>query len=84
MTIRYYKGKNTYGVILPRGGGVKFFEDEKSAKQFMLACGLFEDVWPQDDAEDIETEEPTVTHGDEDEVAEEAPEEQTEAPEEDH
>lgn len=58
--IRYYKKKDVYGVILPRGGGIKFFEDEKSAKQFVLACGLFEDVWPQDEPEAIEEPEPTV------------------------
>ncbi len=78
MTIRYYRKKGTYGVILPRAGGIKFFKEEEAAKQFMLACGLFEDVWPPDEPQAAEAEEPTVTPTSEDEVAEEATEEQTE------
>jgi len=76
------KYKNYWGVILPRGGGVKRFKTEKAAKQFMLACGLFEDVWP-DEPQTAEAEEPAVAPTPEDEAPEDALEEQTEQPEED-
>ena len=46
------KYKTHWGVIMPRGGGVKRFKTEKEAKQFMLACGLFEDVLPSDETPD--------------------------------
>jgi len=73
------KYKDTYGVILPRGGGVKRFKTEKEAKQFMLACGLFEDVWPSDDVEDIEEPQPIVTNKDDKEIAHDASGEDEEA-----
>ena len=76
------KYKNSWGVILPRGGGVCRFKTEADARAFVLVSTLFEDVWPSDDAEDIEDEQPMVTPMPEDEVAQNAPEEQTEAPEE--
>jgi hypothetical protein len=71
------KYKDCWGVILPRGGGVKRFDSEKAAKQFVLACALFEDVWqeePQlsDDARDVEAAEPEVTHAPEDETSHDA------------
>lgn len=77
------KYKNDWGVILPRGGGIKRFETEKAAKQFMLACGLFEDVWP-DEPQATEAEEPAVAPTPEDEAPEDEPEEQTEQLEEDN
>jgi len=73
------KYKTHWGVILPRGGGVKRFKTEKEAKQFMLACGLFEDVWPSDDAEDIEEPQPIVTNKDDKEIAHDASGEDEEA-----
>jgi hypothetical protein len=77
------KYKNDWGVILPRGGGVKRFETEKAAKQFMLACGLFEDVWPSDEPEDAGYDEYVTVGIEHEEVSEDALEEQTEQPEED-
>jgi len=73
------KYKTHWGVILPRGGGVKRFKTEKEAKQFMLACGLFEDVWPSDDVEDIEEPQPIVTNKDDKEIAHDASGEDEEA-----
>jgi len=73
------KYKTHWGVILPRGGGVKRFKTEKEAKQFMLACGLFEDVWPSDDTEDIEEPQPIVTNKDDKEIAHDASGEDEEA-----
>ena len=47
------KYRDHYGVILPRGGGVRRFETEKDARAFVLASTLFEDVeWPSDEPED--------------------------------
>jgi len=77
------KNKHDWGVILPRGGGVKRFETEKAAKQFMLACGLFEDVWPSDEPEDAGYDEYVTVGIEHEEVSEDALEEQTEQPEED-
>lgn len=72
--IRYYKKENCWGVILPRGGGVKRFDSEKAAKHFVLACALFEDVWEEtpelsDVAGDVEAVEPTVTPAPEDKAS---------------
>jgi hypothetical protein len=63
------KYKTHWGVIMPRGGGVKRFETEAAAKQFVLLCTLFEDVeWPSDVAEDRSYEAPTVTPVEDEEV----------------
>lgn len=73
------KYRDYWGVILPRGGGVKRFDTEKAARQFVLACALFEDVWEEapelsDDAEGSSYEAPTVTPKPEDEAPHGAPE----------
>lgn len=78
MTIRYYRKKGSYGVILPRAGGIKFFKEEEAAKQFMLACGLFEDVWPSDEPEDAGYDEYGTVGIEHEEAPEDEPEEQTE------
>lgn len=71
------KYKNYWGVILPRGGGVKRFDSENAAAQFVLACALFEDVWQEepelsDDTEDVEAAEPEVTPALEDNASHDA------------
>jgi len=77
--IRKYKTHG--GVILPRGGGVKRFETETAAKQFVLACTLFEDVeWPSDVAEDIPYEAPTVTPVEDEAITHKTSGEDEEAP----